>query len=447
MLVVIALLGCGEEPALESVLPPVWGPEPAGDLDPDPDVVEVELTASKVDVTLLDGTTTPSWAYNGQVPGPLIQVVEGQTLRVVFTNDLPDPTTIHWHGMRVPNDMDGVPAVQDPVQPGETFTYEFVAPDPGSYWYHPHVRTHEQMGRGLHGALVVHEADAPGVVTDRYFVLDDAALKDNGKLYPFDMGGMDGMHGRHGNVLLANGSSALLTDTVRPGAPERWRVVNTANARTMWIDVKGADWRVVAIDGTILEEPYEASELLLPVGRRFDLEVVPRPSADTAELLVKLPRSSNGWDKYPMFEGLIEGPGLELPEPVWRGPALPAPPQAQQTLVVELGADTSMGLAWTINGATYTDGDTIPVLGNTPTDIIVTETSGAPHPFHLHGQFFQQIAGPTGVLPGLLDTLLVDGFEEVVLHSQFENPGTWMAHCHILEHAELGMMTAFEVSE
>lgn len=449
------LAGCTPE-ALEDTLdlpslPTVEGVAAAEDQDADPSVVEVHLTASRTEVDWIDEGPTPVWAYNGQVPGPLIQARVGDTLRVVFTNDLPDPTTIHWHGLRIENAMDGVPAVQDPVQPGETFTYEFVLPDAGSYWYHPHIRGHEQVDRGLYGPLVVHEAEAdePVVDRDRFFVLDDVALRENGRHYSFSTGGMDGMHGRHGNVLLANGETELITDTVQPGSVERWRIVNTANARLMYADVRGADWRVVGVDGGLLEEPYTTDRLRLPVGRRFDVEVIPRSDAEKLKLRVLIP-SQTGFDRYPMFEAAIEGPPVASAVPTWPAAEMPEPITETQEVDVELdfGSGGMMGMAWLINGQRYEEGDSIPIQGNVPTRIHLRDVSGAGHPFHLHGQFFEVLSrnGSQSDVPGPLDTIHVGGDDELELFTMFDNPGLWLGHCHILEHAELGMMTAFDVA-
>src|SRR3546814_4251084 len=107
---------------------------------------------------------TPAWCYNGQVPGPEIRVRQGDRLRVHVENSLEEETTVHWHGLRVPNAMDGVPHLtQTPIGPGEVFTYEFDAVDAGTFWYHPHQRSFEQVGRGLYGPLIIEEAEAPRV--------------------------------------------------------------------------------------------------------------------------------------------------------------------------------------------------------------------------------------------------------------------------------------------
>ena len=434
----IALAACSSD-SLE--LPEVRGLTAVPDTSEEEGVVEVELIASETFVEWVDGGSTAVWTYNGSVPGPLIQAQVGDTLRVHFTNSLSESTTIHWHGLRIPDDMDGVPMIQAPIEPGESFTYEFTLPDAGTFWYHPHVRSHEQIERGLQGMLVVHEAEPPAFDVERAFVIDDVLLQDSGRMSGFGLSGMNAVHGRHGNALLVNGSMDAIDDAVAPGTVERWRIVNTANARTMWINVENADWRVVAIDGTSLADPLSARRLQLPVGRRFDLEVV--VSRDVAPVLnVELPAGGAQWDAYPMFTPTLTEMGESGTFLPWSAPALT--PQAAVEQEVEVVFGVQGGPVWTINGSAFDPMETIEVDAGVPTRITVRDTTGAEHPFHLHGQFFEVLSRSDGVAwPGRLDTALISPGETVELYTTFDNPGTWMAHCHILEHAELGMMTTF----
>jgi FtsP/CotA-like multicopper oxidase with cupredoxin domain len=460
LMLVAALVGCAgskspadpvdtaADAAEETALPEIWGPVPLEDQDPAAGVVEVHLRAGVSDAQWVDGDKTEVWAYNDVVPGPVVQARVGDTVRVVFENDLPEETTIHWHGLRISDDMDGVPAIQDPVQPGETFTYEFVVPDAGSFWYHPHVRAHEQVERGLYGTLVVHEAE-PVDIPERYFVLDDVWL-DGSDIADFTMSHPEQMHGRHGNVLLVNGSTEPLQDTVAPASPERWRVVNTANARTMWVGVTGADWRIVAIDGTLLPEPVEVERAVLPVGQRLDLEVVPHADAEAAALQIELP-SGSSWSAYPMFEASIEGEPGDGGFVDWDAPALPEVHDATQEVALNLNVrGGGSDIKWIINGDQYGEHDDITVDGHTPSVIEIVDRSGAEHPFHLHGQFFQVLDRDGEQIDedgGLRDTILVGPRETLRLYTEFDNPGRWMSHCHILEHAELGMMTEMVVGD
>ena len=126
---------------------------------------------------------TPIWGYNGVVPGPMLRVRQGKELTAELVNKLPQPTTVHWHGIRIINSMDGVAGLtQPPVQPGDSFTYRFVAPDAGTYWYHPHYRTWEQLARGLHGALIVDEEKPPEVDQDLVLIFDDWRIGTKGKI-------------------------------------------------------------------------------------------------------------------------------------------------------------------------------------------------------------------------------------------------------------------------
>ena len=202
------------------------------DRNPDPRIVEVDFEARAARVEIAPGFEVEAWTYNGTIPGPMIRVQVGDRLIVHFTNHLPRPSTIHWHGLRIPIDMDGVPGYsQAPVRPGETFTYDFVVPDAGIYWYHPHVMSAEQVGFGLYGALLVEdpaEAETVGIADDLVLVLSDIDVNDDGTLIPSDSGGSIGMlFGREGNRVLVNGRRRPEL-VARAGAPQRWRLVNAA---------------------------------------------------------------------------------------------------------------------------------------------------------------------------------------------------------------------------
>lgn len=446
--------GCaGSDSDVLVPLPPIAGLTAVPDTDATPDVVEVSLTAAEMSASFVEGTTTPVWAYNGQVPGPLIQARVGDTLIVNFTNDLPEPTTIHWHGLRVPDVMDGVPAIQDPVQPGDSFRYEFVLPDAGTFWYHPHVRAHEQIERGLQGMLVVHEAEPLQDVTQRAFVLDDVLLDESGAFYTFDVDNSHPLqvHGRNGNTLLFNGRTEPVQGTVTPGIPERWRLVNTANTRTLWAEVRGARWRVVGVDGGRVSEPYTTERVRLPVGRRYDLEVIPTGREDEVALDVALPTAEGGWDRYSAFTATLDwtDPGTGTPPPWPVVEPEPRPEPEQEVVLTFDGRGGGTNIEWTINDEVWGQHDPLEVRAHTPTRLVIREASRAAHPFHLHGQFFQVVSrnGQPVDEPGLFDTVLLTGDDEVELFSMMDNPGRWMAHCHILEHAARGMMTEMVVLE
>jgi len=144
-----------------------------------------DVVAAPARVSLAGGVATDVWAYNGQVPGPQLRVRLGETVRVRFTNRLPQATTIHWHGVRLPNDMDGVPTDKRPaIEPGGTFVYEFTPKDAGTFWYHPHHRSSEQVERGLYGVLIVEDAALPAYQQDVVWILDDWLLTPDQQVEP-----------------------------------------------------------------------------------------------------------------------------------------------------------------------------------------------------------------------------------------------------------------------
>src|SRR5216684_6430803 len=153
----------------------------------EPEIKEHQLTAKPAVVNLTgDGyPDTAAWAYNGAVPGPELRVRQGERVRIVVTNKLGEDTTVHWHGIRLANAMDGVPGLtQPPIRPGESFTYEFTAPDAGTFWYHPHANTLQQLGRGLAGTLIVEEREPVAVDRDLLWFIEDWRLDENGRIAP-----------------------------------------------------------------------------------------------------------------------------------------------------------------------------------------------------------------------------------------------------------------------
>ena len=196
----------------QSLAPTGWGTglklaEPS-DLNPDPKVVEVNLTARLADVEVAPDKRVQAWTYDGGIPGPLIKTRVGDRLIVHFRNELREPTTVHWHGVRLPIEMDGVPGISQPeVKPGESFTYDFVVRDAGLYWYHPHVMSAAQAGFGLYGALLVEDPDdGVGVADQITIVLSDIGFDAKGNLESAASGGSAGMvFGREGAYLLTNG--------------------------------------------------------------------------------------------------------------------------------------------------------------------------------------------------------------------------------------------------
>lgn len=250
----------------------------AADHDPDPDVIEIRLRAGETEIELLPGTLTKVYAYNGTLPGPLIRAKVGDRLRVHFENALPEPTTVHWHGLRVPANMDGVPVHSQPeVKPGETFEYEFVLRDAGLFWYHPHFASAKQVGFGLYGALLVDDPNEPKADADEVvIVLSDIALEEHGGLSPHDQGGdLATLFGREGTHMLVNGRIRP-TLRARAGLRQRWRVLNAAKSRYFQVAIEGHDFVRIGGDGGLLQYPIEEERFVIGAAERADLLFVPQ---------------------------------------------------------------------------------------------------------------------------------------------------------------------------
>ncbi|MBM4247337.1 MAG: CusA/CzcA family heavy metal efflux RND transporter [Deltaproteobacteria bacterium] len=421
-------------------------------------VREVAITAAPATLPMIDGAPLEVWAYDGQVPGPTLRVRRGDTLRVRFTNRLPQPTTIHWHGVRVPNAMDGVPGVtQPPVEPGGSFVYEFTPPDAGTYWFHPHVRASEQVERGLHGVLIV-EDDAPqAFARDEVWVLDDVRLGPDGRIDPrFDTRHDLAHDGRWGNVLLVNGRRRpeLL---LAPGERLRLRLLNVANGRVLKPDFGALDARVIAVDGLYVERPFPMGSFEMAPGNRVDLDVTAPPSLAGSRVTVKdrFTRREIDLAEVVVAGDPVTGPDVAVPAAGRLAPELAAtgaePPRIEMRLDARGGGP--LGLQWTINGEAM-DRDhhghahrryALP-LGELSRVRFVNESYRL-HPMHLHGMFFRVLArdGVAADEPFTRDTVLVRAKETVDVVVVPADPGSWMAHCHVLEHAESGMMTLIDV--
>ena len=464
--VVLMGTGCGpDEPTSDLRQPEGWDQGialvTAEDVDPAPTTVEVHLEAKPETLEIQPGLKTEVWTYNGSLPGPTIRVRKGDRLVVKFTNSLPEPTTIHWHGLRVPAAMDGTEAVQNPVLPGQTFEYAFTVPDAGTYWYHPHIRSSAQIGAGLYGAIVVEDPAEPKLGDDMVLVLSDIGIEDDGTLTPADENGDIGAYfGREGNTVLVNGR-IMPKLLARVGVPQRWRAVNAARSRYFRFNLPGQKLVKVGSDGGLLERPVPVDEVTLAPGERADLYVLP---AVTAERAVVVPRMDANRFNLPgpeapgelfRFELTEDAPGFgaeALPEafsPIELPDTTGAPVQRVELMEMQEAGGGILGING-ISGNHGEHGEHEMLMSHVGTTEIweLTNTTPYDHPFHLHGFFFQvlDVDGKPPAYRELKDTLNLNPKEKVRVAVHFDDrPGMWMFHCHIVDHHELGMMGMLHV--
>src|SRR6266478_3781246 len=216
---------------------------------------------------------TDAWCYGGRVPGPEIRLRQGEPVRITVENGLADNTTVHWHGIRLPIAMDGVPGLtQPPIRPGERFPYEFTPPDAGTFWYHPHANTQQQLGRGLAGTLIVEERAPIAVDRDLTWLIEDWGLDEDGRIAPGFGNRMEaGMSGRVGNTVTINGR-LLDRVSVKAGERLRLRIVNAMLARILGLRFAEHRPVVVAYDGQPCDpHPLDGDRLVLGPAMRADL--------------------------------------------------------------------------------------------------------------------------------------------------------------------------------
>lgn len=418
---------------------------------------------------------TAVWAFNGAVPGPELRVRQGDTLRVSVENGLAEDTTVHWHGLRIPNAMDGVPHLtQKPIGPGETFIYEFAVPDAGTYWYHPHQRSSEQVGRGLYGALIVEERAPIAVDRDVTWVIDDWRLDAQAVIDPSFGNMMDASHnGRIGNTVTVN-STIPDRFAVRSGERIRLRLINAANARTFGLEFTGHEPSVIALDGQPVE-PHapDGGRVVLGPAMRADLilDMTGKPGKSFAVRDGYYPDARYrlldlAYGPEPLRDGppdtAIALPSNPLPEPdlsgavrheiVFAGGMMGAMPMAMMGgRSVGMREMMQNGMAWTVNGVAAIGHDLDPVVtverGRTCVLALRNDTAWE-HPIHLHGHSFRVLTRngmPVARRPWQ-DTVLIAAEEVVEVAFVADNPGGWMFHCHILEHQEAGMSSVLRVA-
>ena len=459
-------------------------------LSPSPSQRLVEKTLVAKPVSLdLGGRTVSTWAYDGTLPGPLVRATAGDFLRVSLDNQLPADTTIHWHGIRLRNAADGVPGLtQDPISSGTKYVYEFTAPDPGTYFFHPHVGV--QLDRGLYAPMIIDDPNEAGDYDAEWIVVlddwidgtgttpDDVLKKliaDGGPPSSGGMGGMDhgsmgGMdHGSMGGMsmgtppwvdagdvtypfFLINGKPPTDPDvlTAKPGQRIRLRVINAASDTIFTVTLGGHRLTITHSDGHAVE-PTEVGAFYIGMGERYDAIVT---LGDGVFPLVARPfgKTSGGQAIAVVRTGSGSAPGVDAAPAELSGQVLigsqlrPAAaaklPAKAPDATVDLALQGSMKpYRWGMNGATFGKNQALTVKAGQRLRINATNHTMMTHPLHLHGHTF---ALPSGLRK---DTVLMAPMQSVAIDLDADNAGDWMIHCHNIYHAEAGMMIALEYAK
>ncbi len=413
-----------------------------------------------------DFPATPLWAFNGTVPGETLRLRQGDMFRARLENALDQPTTIHWHGQRLPNAMDGVPYMtQSAVLPGDSFDYVFPLRDAGTFWYHPHANSLEQISRGLSGVMIVQEPDGPDVDGEEVLVFDDWRLTETAEIHPSFDSRHDRSHaGRLGNYITVNARQDLTGDQVS-GSRLRLRLVNTATARIFRLRFDGMRAWTVALDAMPLEAPSEVSEISLAPAQRADLIVDVTAAPGEEAVIGSVERDGT----YAMVTWRATGPAQaargtpaalspnDMPDVVLEG-------ARNQPLEMEGGAMRGLpeeavwqgekqaarkliegGQFWLFNGvAGMAEAPLVDAALGETIRIPITNRTAFAHAMHLHGMHFREVLA-NGLGPWR-DTLLVRPDETREIAFVADNPGSWMCHCHMAGHQMSGMMNWIRVS-
>jgi FtsP/CotA-like multicopper oxidase with cupredoxin domain len=459
----------------------------------------ITLTAGKVGGTIR-GHRIPMYAYDGQVPGPRLDIPQGGTVTVRFRNHTDLPSSVHWHGLRLANASDGVPGLtQPPVPPGGEFFYQVHAPDPGLFWYHPHHRQDIAQDLGLAGNIIVRDrGDTIAGVREAFLMLDDLLVGDGG-LVPYGReAATHALMGRFGNTLLVNGVEDWRFDA-RLGEAIRLHLTNAASARTFNLSLGRTPLRVLQGDAGSFANPREVPSVVIAPAERYVVEAIPERSGryplinrvrgidrvtgrffaevDTlAVVTVRGPRvpkashapNSGQDDLVTLMESVkgkkpdrtlqlslrTEGLPFALIQALRLDTTYAHPVEWTSSMPMMDWLSTGREVSWIIRDSlTGAEGMTLdwrvprgePLVVRLLNDKHVLHPMG--HPIHLHGQRFVLLArnGVANQDPVWKDTVLVPAGGTVDLLVDTSNPGRWMLHCHIAEHLESGMHTVLTV--
>ena len=425
------------------------------------------MTASRTTKRLVPGDEYQDasvWAFNQTVPGPELRFKKGETLSIDFLNQLEEGSSIHWHGIRNINAMDGVAGLTQPeVMPEGQFRYQFPLNDAGTYWYHSHAKTWSQVARGLYGPLIVEDESDPNVDQDLVLMIDDWLLANDGTIDDESFGSLhDWAHGgRLGNWLTVNGES-LPTIEVEKNSRIRLRLINAANARIFGLNIPAPAF-LIAQDGYPVTVQRSQDVILAPA-QRADFIV------DVNDTDVTINENLNGKEPYPAaILKVVDSNKSLVTKEVLKQPRLEAPPQSVDVSIPLHMQGGAMGnlreatyngqlrpirelaqthkKAWAFNGAVSDHHDHLAKINvGQAVSIEVWNDTRWNHAMHLHGHHFWIQKEDGTFLDGKRDTYLFQRGEKANLIFIADNPGLWLFHCHMLEHHAAGMGAVIEIS-
>ncbi|WP_064092987.1 multicopper oxidase family protein [Rossellomorea aquimaris] len=437
----------------------------------DRDVKKFVLTAEEKQWQISEGEKVTAWTYNGTVPGESLRVTEGDFVQVKLKNELDVPVTIHWHGVLLPNKMDGIPGLtQDAVQPGESFTYEFIANDAGTYWYHSHQQSSIQVDKGLYGSLVIEEKEKE-YERDEVFILDEWAVnqerEDLSNMGGMMMGAMSGdgeadtkqMY----DTFTVNGKSGSAIDplTMEAGEKARLRFVNAGYQVHHLVFPKGS-MRVIANDAEkVASDDHESNVLEIAPGERMDVEFT-KPNQETVfigqeqnvehaeDMIIPVVSKKNQgpYEKASLAQeaGVAKGISYGSEKRIFE-----KTPEPDVTYNMDLSMGMSMGegMSFQINDQTFPDTPPIKVKEGDIVKVTLRNKGRMNHPMHLHGHRFQVNSknGKKFEKPIVKDLIHVKPGEEYVIYFKADNMGEWLFHCHDNNHAARGMVTIVDYKE
>lgn len=424
---------------------------PSGGLSSDARAAELNAREATAN---LQGNNRPAseiWSLNGTAQGPVLRTKVGDICDIAVRNETFLPLSLHWHGVRIDNAMDGVGGLtQEPVSPGNSFTYRFMPPEPGTFLIRPCMpgSTSELCGRGLSGLLIVEEPQPTTVDMELCAIVNDWLLDADGQFQPFG----DMPLGRLGNTLSVNGSPAPYVLGARAGARVRLRLANACNARSFRIRFDQVKVFVIAVDGQPTEafEPLRSSLPFSP-GNRYDI-VFDMPAEGVGGALVAmigdgrqlLSFRSRGNLHSPLPEIVPPKPNSKLPRQIRLQDA------SRYELTVAALADSGKAApkGWTINGLQGATGNgaAFSVKQGTPVVLAIRNDTPVPQPFHIHGHCFRLLHPfDDGWDPFWMDTLQIPAQTAIRIAFIAGSPGKWLLASTVCERFDTGLWTWFEI--